>query len=42
MVPGLDFESLPGGKDDRKGHELFGPHQVVERFSESFFQKFRL
>jgi len=30
MIPGLDFESLPGGKDERKGHELFGPHQVVQ------------
>jgi hypothetical protein len=31
---------LPGGKDDRKGHELFGPHQVVQRFRERFLQNF--
>jgi len=40
MLPGLDFESLPGGKDDRKGHELFRPHQVVEDFRERFLQNF--
>ena len=42
MIPGLDFESLPGGKDERKGHELFGPHQVVQGFKERFLQKFQL
>ena len=40
MLPGLDFESLPGGKDDRKGHELFRPHQVVEDFRQRFLQNF--
>jgi hypothetical protein len=42
MLPGLDFEPLPGGKENRKGDELFGPNQVVEGFSERFFQNFGL
>ena len=38
MLPGLDFESLPGGKEDRKGHELFCPQQVVEGFGRDSFK----
>ena len=37
MLPALNFEPLPAGKENRKGNELFGPHQVVEGFSERFF-----
>jgi hypothetical protein len=40
MLPGLDFKPLSGGKENRKGNELGSPHQVVEGFSESFFQNF--
>ena len=42
MLPGLDFEPLPAGKENRKGDELFGPHQVVEGLSERLFQDFGL
>jgi hypothetical protein len=38
MLSGLDFEPLSGGKKNGKGKELFSSHQVVEGFSESFFQ----
>jgi hypothetical protein len=40
MLPGLDFESLPGGKENRKWHKLFRPHQVVEGLRERFLQNF--
>jgi hypothetical protein len=30
---------LPAGKENRKGNELFSPHQVVEGFSERVFHR---
>jgi hypothetical protein len=39
MLPALNFEPLPAGKENRKGNELFSPHQVVEGFSERFFHR---
>jgi hypothetical protein len=40
MLPGLDFEPLPTGKENRKGDELWSSHQVVEGSSERLFQNF--
>jgi hypothetical protein len=42
MLPGLNFEPLPAGKENRKGNELGSPHQVIEGLSERFFQQFWL
>ncbi len=33
MLPGFNFEPLSAGEENRKGNELFSPHQVVEGFS---------
>ncbi len=43
MLPGLDFEPLPVGKENRKGDEFFARTKVVEGgLSESFFQNLGL
>src|SRR5580704_3096088 len=39
MLPALNFEPLPAGKENRKRNELFSPHQVVEVFSERLFHR---